>query len=114
MSLARKYLRPVALKRPLPFGQGEGFQSGYESVQATVQPLSGAQAAQMYGSRLGETRLLLAPGGTPVEIGMGVCLEVGPRDWPDWRVVYVAPWPRHTAAHIQYIPPWERVKRHED
>lgn len=112
MSLTQKYRQTVALKRPLE--TGEGFDPEPQLVQAVVQPLAGTLAAQMYGPVLGETRLLLAPAGVELQVGMGVCLQAAPGDWPDYRVVYVAPWPRHTAAHIRFIPPWERVKRHED
>lgn len=112
--LAQRYLRTVALKRPFEAGEGEGFQANPLSIQATIQPLSGMTAVQMYGERLAETRLLLALPEAALEVGMGVCLNVPPEDWPDYRVVYVAAWPRHTAAHIQLIPTWERVKRHGD
>lgn len=112
MSFAQQLARTVALRQPLE-GR-EGFENGCRLIQATVQPLAGAWAAQMYGAALSETRLLLVPAGACVQVGMGVCVGVQPQDWPDYRVVYVAPWPRHSAAHIRFIPLWERVKRHAD
>lgn len=112
MTLAQKHLRRIALKRP---GEaGEGYREEYEIALASVQPLSGVTAAQMYGERLQEVRLLLAQPETGLEVGMGVCVDAQPEDWPDWRVVYAARWPRHSLAHIRFIPPWERVKRHAD
>jgi hypothetical protein len=112
MTLAQKYLRRIALKQPRE--AGEGYREEYRIALASIQPLSGAMAAQMYGDRLQEVRLLLTQPETELTVGMGVCVDAQPEDWPDWRVVYVAGWPRHTLAHIRFIPPWERVMRHED
>ena len=112
MSFAQKLARTVALR--LPMEGREGFENGHRLIQATVQPLAGTLAAQMYGAALNETRLMLVPAGASLQVGMGVCVGVQPEDWPDYRVVYVAPWPRHSAAHIRFIPLWERVKRYAD
>lgn len=109
--LAQKSLRNVAIKRPVE--AGEGYQDVYQLIQATIQPLTGAMAAQMYGQRLGETRLLLTLPDVDLEAGMGVCVDVPVDAWPDWRVVYVARWSKHAVAHIQCIPLWEREKRED-
>lgn len=112
MNRMTSHLRQVAVKQPR--GNGEGYREEYRMIGAVIRPLSGTLAARMYGEPLQETRLLLTWPGGDLAVGMGVCVDVGPQDAPDWRVVYVACWPRHCQAHIRYLPPWERRARHED
>lgn len=88
---------------------GEGM-----PIVATVQPLNGVMAAQMYGDRLGMTKLLLTDPGSPIVEGMGACVDVPPEAEPDYKVMYVAGWAKHTVAHIQFIPEEERVQSDED
>jgi hypothetical protein len=111
VSLMLSRMRTVALRRRKQVVRDD--ESGYETactlLPATVQPLTGAVAAQMYGERLSMTKLLLAAPDAAMEVGMGVCVDVAPSQPPDYRVVYVAGWSQHAVAHIRYIPEAERA-----
>ena len=111
MSLALSRMQTVALRRRKQVIRDDD--SGYENeatpLSATVQPLTGYTAAQMYGERLNMTKLLLAAPDAVIDVGMGVCVDVPPSQPPDYSVVYVAGWSQHTVAHIRYIPEAERA-----
>ena len=111
VSLVLSRMQTVALRRRKQVVRDD--ESGYENTSvlllATVQPLTGTTAAQMYGERLSMTKLLLAAPDAVIEVGMGVCVDVAPSQPPDYRVVYVAGWSQHTVAHIRYIPETERA-----
>ncbi len=108
MSLLLSSMREIALKRPLERVVGEAYAEEYALIEGTIQPLSGRTAAQMYGEKLVEMRLLLTYPDVILDEGMGLCVEVEPTAPPDFKVVYVPEWDMHTAAHIQYIPPEQR------
>lgn len=106
--LTRARMRPVALKRPLERRGGNAFETDYATVEADVQPMNGTAAAQMYGLRPDEMRLMLFAPGTDVQRDMGACVDVEAAADPDYRVLYVAWWARHGVAHLKYIPEAER------
>lgn len=100
--------RALTVKQPMPGHGGYAFEPDGEEVQAAVLPVSGTMTAQAYGFKPDEMRRLISAPDAPIERGQGVCVEVAPEADPDYIVLYAARWPRHTEAHLRYIPEGER------
>lgn len=80
MPLRLSRVRRVTVKQPLPapvFGDMAvpAFESAGTTITATVQPMSGSIAAQLYGEERALMKLLLTNSQTALNEGMGVCLE---------------------------------------
>jgi len=114
MSLAKKHLRSVALKKPVKTVRGSGYAEEYECREVSVQPLSGMLAAQMYGEKLTKMELVIAPPSVRLAEGMGMCVDVPPDKPPDYKVVYVESWPSHTIAHIELLPKAKKPERERE
>ena len=110
MSLQRKRMQTVYLRHKAASVRADKvtYTETPTEISASLQPITGAVAAQMYGTELSKTLLLLADPSVVIEEGMGVCVEVPAVEAPDYKVVYTARWSKHTVAHIQFIPPGKR------
>lgn len=108
MRLRERDKQEITVKAPRPGYGGNAFEAAGEALKAVVRPLNGTVSAQQYGLLPSEMRLLLLESGAAIERGMGVCVDAGEGDDPDYRVEYVAQWPQHAEAHLRYIPPGQR------
>lgn len=108
MPLRRRTRQTVTVKRPLLGYGGNAFEAEGHTLKAAVQPMSGTATAEMYGLQPGQTRLLLCHRDAELRLGDGVCVDVEAQAEPDFRVIYMATWAWHVAAHLRYIPEQER------
>lgn len=110
MSLQRKRMQVVYLKRKTTSVRADKarYEETYTEASVSLQPLSGAVAAQMYGKEIDRMLLLLADPDLTIEEDMGVCVDAAASEAPDYEVVYTAHWAKHTVAHIRYIPMGKR------
>lgn len=74
-------------------------------VRAAVYPMEKTGAAQVWGERVEETRLMLCDTAAP-DVGMGVCVDAADGR-PDFRVISVERWD-HTRAVLARIPEGRR------
>ena len=76
------------------------------AIEATVQPMSGAVAAAMWGREVSARRLMLCPTSPVILPGQGVQLDA---DVPEWQVESVQAWRAHQRVVLLLIPPTERM-----
>lgn len=108
MALQRSRQQTYTIRPPTKGVQGNAFGAeGYE-LTATIQPMSGTAAAQMYGLQPSQMRLMLFAPDDRVRKDHGVCVDVTPDADPDYRIIYVEQWLKHGRAHLKYIPEGER------
>lgn len=108
MALSRATQQEYTIKEALKGVPGNAFAADGFGLYATIQPMSGTAAAQMYGLKPAQMRLMLFEGSDKVTMNQGVCVEVESGADPDFRIVYVEKWARHCLAHLKHIPIGER------
>lgn len=106
--LSRVRQRTYTIRPPTKGVQGNAFDLDGYTLAATIQPMSGTATAQMYGLEPSQMRLMLFATDERVKMGQGVCVDVDSVDDPDYRIIYVEQWRRHSRAHLRYIPVGER------
>lgn len=104
MRLRERDKRVVVLRVPLPHDDLYIWQGPGLAVRAAVYPLSGQLAAQMYGDKLTQMRLMLYDGPETIRPGLGVCVDVPGTQSCDYRVVSVERW-GHQKVTLEWIPP---------
>lgn len=77
------------------------------TIRAAVYPAGRELDAKIYGERVNDMRLMLYEGAMPLEIGMGVCVDVED-GVPDYRIVKIEQW-AHARATLEKIPDGRRI-----
>lgn len=95
--------------RPLLGGDDVPNWGAGTQIRAVIQPLSGSIAANMYGEKLNRMKLVLYDGGTPLNEGMGLCVDVAGAEPCDYRIISAEGWAGHQRAHIEWIPHGRRA-----
>lgn len=106
--MQRSSQRALTVKKARPDVPGNAFETAGTALTATVQPLTGTAAAQLYGLELSRMLLILCGPETPLCEGDGLCVDAAADAAPDYRVTYVERWPRHQRAHLKWIPESDR------
>ena len=106
--MQRSSQRALTVKKARPDVPGNAFEAAGTALTATVQPLTGSAAAQLYGLELSRMLLILCGPETPLCEGDGLCVDAAAVAAPDYRVTYVERWPRHQRAHLKWIPEDDR------
>lgn len=106
--MQRSSQRALTVKKARPGVPGNAFEAVGTGLTATVQPLTGSAAAQLYGLELSRMLLLLCGPETTLCEGDGLCVDAAAGGEPDYRVTYVERWPRHQRAHLKWIPEDDR------
>lgn len=70
---------------------------------ASVYPITNAVVAQMYGTTPDALCRLIMAQGADVALEDGVWLEAATDTPPDWVVVSVLKWPRHTEVTVKKV-----------
>lgn len=70
---------------------------------ASVYPITNAVVAQMYGVTPDALCRLIMERGADIALEDGVWLEAATDTPPDWSVVSVLKWPRHTEVTIKKV-----------
>lgn len=110
MRLRERDKREVVLREPVPHDDLYLWQGPGLAVRAAVYPLSGQLAAQQYGDKLSQMRLMLYDGPEAIRPALGVCVDVPGTQSCDYRVLSVERWD-HQKATLEWI---EEGKRGDD
>lgn len=90
-------LKPTGTPQDGVYTWGEGI-----AIRAVIRPLTGTIAAQMYGDKLSQTRLMLYEGPELLALGMGLCVEVPGEASCDYRITALEQWD-HWRATLEWI-----------
>ena len=104
-------MREIPRKKALDgvLNRGNAYAEVYDTITASIQPMSGTATAQAYGLQPSQMRLLLALPDCDLENGDGLCVEVPATENPDFRVIHPPErWARHVRVHLQWIPDDQR------
>lgn len=100
MRLRQRDLKTCYLRKCINKSDVEGIKySDYEvavEFKAKIQPAGGKVMSEMYGERLNYISTMYYDGNLGITENDGICVNVGPTEDPDYKVVGIAPWGHKT------------------
>lgn len=107
-------MQQVALKEHKRDVYKEWYDDAFQTVLANVYPVSSSTAAYIYGEKTRDMKLMLVPASIILSERLGVCVDVSPEAYPDYRITgKPEAWRTHTRAYLELIPEHERVTQDE-
>lgn len=91
--IRRSLLKPYNLrKRKVGRDKEGGSIVDYEAaipIEAAIWSASGKMQAEMYGERLNYIKNMQYEGAETMREGDGICVDVGPDDTPDYKIIVI-------------------------